>query len=70
MSSILIAHMLMVVIGVPFIAITKPEVSLQPALYIILLGIFQLGVPYVLLGLASGTARLWPAPCWVLWNRS
>jgi len=54
MSAILFAHMMTAALSLPFIAVTKPEVSLVPAVYIILLGVFQLGIPYVLLGLASG----------------
>lgn len=54
MSAILIAHVLTAAVAVPFAAVTKPALSALPVLYIVILGVFQLGIPYVLLGRASG----------------
>lgn len=52
-SSLLIGQMTAFIIGLPFIITTKPEFSGLPVLYIIILGVFQLGIPYVLYGKAS-----------------
>ncbi|WP_411676421.1 DMT family transporter [Caproicibacter sp.] len=52
MSGILFAHLATAVIGVPVIFFDPPVFSAQSLTAILILGIFQLGVPYVLYGLA------------------
>ncbi|HBR07375.1 MAG TPA: EamA family transporter [Clostridiales bacterium] len=52
-TGILIAHLLAFASGIPFIVATGPEFSFQPVMYIIILGVFQLGIPYILLSRAA-----------------
>lgn len=52
-SSILIGHMTAFAIGIPFMATTQPEISSSAIICIIILGVVQLGIPYVLYGRAS-----------------
>lgn len=52
-SAILIGQLCAFLIGLPFVISTKPELSALPVLYIIILGVFQLGIPYILYGMAS-----------------
>lgn len=52
-SAILIGQLCAFLIGLPFVISTKPELSAIPVLYIIILGVFQLGIPYILYGMAS-----------------
>ena len=52
-SALLIGQMTAFLVGLPFIIATKPEFSGLPVLYIIILGVFQLGIPYTLYGKAS-----------------
>lgn len=52
-SAIFIGQMMAFLIGLPFIITTKPEFTGLPLLYIIILGVFQLGLPYILYGKAS-----------------
>ena len=53
MSGILIAHMITLLIGLPLgIAMTDSVAGIE-ILYVIILGVFQLGIPYVLYGIAS-----------------
>ena len=53
MSGILIAHMITLMIGVPVGLPQTEEVAAIEILYVIILGVFQLGIPYVLYGIAS-----------------
>lgn len=53
LSGIVIADILTFVIGIPFIFTTGPVLSGLPLLWIFLLGVFQLGIPYVLLSEGS-----------------
>ena len=53
MSGILIAHMITLMIGVPVGLPQTEEVAAMEILYVIILGVFQLGIPYVLYGIAS-----------------
>ena len=53
MSGILIAHMITLMIGVPIGLPQTEEVAAMEILYVIILGVFQLGIPYVLYGIAS-----------------
>lgn len=55
MSGIFFGHILTALIGVPFLFITHAAVTTEPMVYIILLGVVQLGIPYILYGLASAT---------------
>ena len=53
MSGILIAHMITLLIGLPLgIPMTESVAGIE-ILYVIILGVFQLGIPYVLYGIAS-----------------
>lgn len=52
-SAILFGQLSAFLIGLPFIIATRPEISVFPVLYIIILGVFQLGIPYILYGMAS-----------------
>lgn len=52
-SAILIAQITAFLIGLPFVIATKPEITAMPLVYIIILGVFQLGIPYILYGKAS-----------------
>lgn len=53
MSGILLAHLLSAVIGIPVGIIGTASVSGIEILYVIILGVFQLGIPYVLYAVAS-----------------
>ena len=54
MSAVLIGHALTFLAGVPAAAATHPHLSAAALLALLALGIFQLGIPYVLLAHASG----------------
>ena len=54
MSAILIGEAATFLVSLPFVFTTSPELSFRPVLFIVLLGIFQLGIPYVLYTLAAG----------------
>ncbi|MBR1660374.1 MAG: DMT family transporter [Oscillospiraceae bacterium] len=58
MTGVLIAHLLTVVIGLPVLIATRPPVTAAALGAVAVLGIFQLGIPYVLLAHASG----WVSP--------
>lgn len=53
MSGILIAHAMTLMIGLPIGIPQTTEVAGMEILYVIILGVFQLGIPYVLYGIAS-----------------
>ena len=53
MSSILIGHGLTFLIGLPLIFTTHPEFSALPVLYVVILGVVQLGIPYLLCARAA-----------------
>lgn len=53
MTGILLAHCLTAVIGIPIGIIGTSSASGMEILYIVILGIFQLGIPYVLYAVAS-----------------
>lgn len=53
MTGILLAHCLTAVIGTPAGLMTTTAATGQEILYIIILGIFQLGIPYVLFAIAT-----------------
>ena len=52
-SALFIGQMTAFIIGLPFIIATKPDLTGLPVLYIIILGVLQLGIPYILYGKAS-----------------
>ena len=54
MSSVLLAHLLTVLVGLPALVLERPPMAAAALLSVAVLGIFQLGVPYVLLAHASG----------------
>ena len=54
MSAVLIGHALTFLIGLPAAATTRPAFSTAALLSLLALGVFQLGIPYVLLAHASG----------------
>lgn len=53
MSGILCGHILTALVGIPFVFFTHSEFTPISFLFIVILGVFQLGIPYILLGLAS-----------------
>lgn len=53
MSGILIAHMLTVIIGVPLGLMATTGTTGMEIVYVLILGVFQLGIPYILYGIAS-----------------
>jgi len=52
-SAIFIGQMFTFLVGLPFIVATKPEFSMTAVLSIIILGVFQLGISYILYVQAS-----------------
>lgn len=64
MSAILMAHGLTFCVSIPFIALEPPELDAAPVICIFILGVVQLGIPYVLLGRASGSCP--PLACSLL----
>ena len=52
-SGILFGQCTAFLIGLPVIISSKPEISALPVLYIVILGVLQLGVPYILFARAS-----------------
>ncbi len=53
MSSIVLANVFAVMIGIPFVFTTAPTVDTMSVVYIVILGVVQLGLPYILLAKAS-----------------
>lgn len=53
MSGILFAHLLTAVIGIPIGIVGTTAISSMEIFYIVILGTFQLGIPYVLYAIAS-----------------
>ncbi len=53
MSGIMIAHALTLMIGLPIGIPQTTEIAAIEIVYVIILGVFQLGIPYVLYGIAS-----------------
>ena len=52
-SAMLVGQAVAFIFGLPFIITTKPEFSALPVLHIIILGVLQLGIPYILYGRAA-----------------
>lgn len=53
-STILLGHLLCFFVGIPFLFFSPPALTSTSLFCIVVLGIFQLGIPYVLLLKASG----------------
>lgn len=53
MSSILIGNIITAAVGIPFMLVYKTEVTLLSAIWVVVLGVFQLGLPYILYGLSA-----------------
>ena len=51
-SGILLGHLFTAIIGIPFVFVYPTPISSVAILSIVALGIFQLGIPYILYGLA------------------
>ncbi len=47
-TALLLGQVFAFLISVPFIIATKPEMTLMPIVYILILGVFQIGMAYVL----------------------
>ena len=54
MSGILIAHCLTAIVGIPLGIPGTSSVNGEEIFFLIILGVFQLGIPYVLYAIASG----------------
>ena len=52
MSGILFAHLFTAVIGLPFALFNATPLGFDPVFRVVLLGVVQLGIPYVLFGIA------------------
>lgn len=55
MSGILIGHLITAVVGIPFVFVFETPVSFGAMASILVLGVVQLGIPYVLYGIAVKT---------------
>ncbi len=53
MSGILLAHIFCTCVGLPFIAFTENTITVEGIFLVAVLGIVQLGIPYILYALAS-----------------
>ena len=53
-NSVLVGEVFTVLIGAPFLFFTPVELSFRPVLFILILGVAQLGIPYILYALAAG----------------
>lgn len=53
MSGILMGHLIASAVGVPFVFITHCTFTLTAALSLVALGVFQMGIPYILYSLAT-----------------
>ena len=54
MSAVLLAHALTFLVGIPAAVVTRPVFTAPALICLLVLGVFQLGIPYVLLAHASG----------------
>ncbi len=52
-SSVFIGHSITILFSIPFFFLYPPTFTAEPILYVVILGVFQLGVPYILYGRAS-----------------
>ena len=53
MSGILLGHLFCAAIGLPFLAFTENTVNAKGVFFLVLLGVVQLGIPYILYALAT-----------------
>ncbi len=53
MSGILFGHLMTTVVGIPFFFLADNEVTPLSLISIVILGVVQLGIPYILFGMAS-----------------
>ncbi|MBQ6824867.1 MAG: EamA family transporter [Clostridia bacterium] len=53
MNGLLFGHLLTAAVGIPFMAVTDPVFTPKAWMAVIILGVVQLGIPYILLALAS-----------------
>ena len=53
MSGIFWGNLFTALIGLVLFATTQPQITLRSATFIVILGVFQLGIPYILLAYAS-----------------
>ncbi len=53
MSGILLGHLFCAMAGLPFLAFTENNITVEGVSFIAILGVFQLGIPYILYALAS-----------------
>ncbi len=53
MSGIFFGNFITAVVGLVFLAVTQPQITVRSSLYIVILGVVQLGIPYILLAYAS-----------------
>ena len=53
MSALLTGHILTAAVGFPFLFLTPTPVTPSAAVSVLILGVLQLGIPYILYGLAS-----------------
>ena len=64
LSSVLIGETFTFLVGVPFLFLAPPALTAVPVTLIVILGIFQLGIPYILYSLAAGKCS--PLACCLL----
>ena len=64
LSSVLIGEVFTFLVGVPFLFLMPPALTPVPTALIVILGVFQLGIPYILYSLAAGKCS--PLACCLL----
>ena len=64
LNSVLMSEVFTLLLGLPFLLTTPVELSFRPVLFIVLLGVFQLGLSYILYSLAAGKCP--PLACCLL----
>lgn len=64
MNAVFLAQVMTALVGLPFAIATRPELALTPVVYILLLGVLQLGVPYILY--ARSLEQCTPLACCLL----
>jgi len=60
----LFGHLFTAVIGIPFLFFTENEINARAILFLVILGVVQLGIPYILLNLSSKSCP--PLACCLL----
>ncbi len=64
LSSVLIGEAFTFLVGVPFLFLAPPALTAVPVTLILILGVFQLSIPYILYSLAAGKCS--PLACCLL----